>query len=95
VGSEQNALEPSALGAQRQYDLTIEIETLCEAFYYFAWRFREILHDNAFGFRNYTPRGICSVRNDLIEHPKALNPNFSWGATMPEGPFSSTIRDSM
>jgi hypothetical protein len=66
-----------------------EVELLSEAFYYFAWRFRELLTRFP-DFKKFDPRGIREVRHDLLEHPektsKALNPNFMYGHDLPDGP---------
>ena len=66
-----------------------EIEILSEAFYYFAWRLRELLVRLPH-LKKFNPRGIREVRHDLLEHPerksKALNPNFMYGLDVQQGP---------
>ena len=74
--------------AKHQHLAGKEVELLTEAFYYFAWRFRQILKQDLKGaFSNFSPAGIRVVRNQLIEHPTtALASNFLYGADAQEGP---------
>lgn len=69
--------------------LGAEIELLSEAFYYFAWRLRQVLV-NLPEFKKFDPKGIRDVRHDLLDHPekmsRALNPNFMYGHDLPNGP---------
>jgi hypothetical protein len=75
--------------SSKRQRLGAEIELLSEAFYYFAWRFRQVLV-NLPEFRKFDPKGIRDVRHDLLDHPekvsKALNPNFMYGHDLPNGP---------
>ena len=71
--------------ARRQRELGRNVERLSESFYYFAWRFVKILQRVAFS-KKFAPGGVCFVRNDLLEHPKVLNPNFLYGHDVDEGP---------
>jgi hypothetical protein len=54
-------LRPLAFG------IGVLLELHAEAFYFFAWRLRSVLRDIP-GFGNFNPRGVCDVRNALIEH---------------------------
>ena len=60
--------EPPRDLADRERDQAEEIGVLTEAFYYFAWRFRQVIRPLP-GLSRYDPRGIRDVRNQLIEHP--------------------------
>jgi hypothetical protein len=66
--------------------LSAEIELLTEAFYYFAARCGDILSNHLVEFKGFDARGIRTVRNHLLQHPKAgaQNPNFGHG--FPNGP---------
>lgn len=71
--------------AGRLRNYTTEILLLCDAFYYVAFRFTKAMQQ-CDGFKKFVPRGVCAVRNDLLEHPKMLNPNWVFGHTVPLGP---------
>jgi hypothetical protein len=62
-----------------------EIQLLTEAFYYSAFRFRQIARKEL-GWKKFDAQGVRIVRNDLLEHPHETdsNPNFAYG--VPEGP---------
>ena len=66
---------------------------LTEAFYYFAFRFREVVR-RVPGFSKFEAVGIRDVRNHLIEHPektsKVLDGSFKHGGV--EGPVLKPIR---
>ena len=70
-----------------------DVEMLTEAFYYFAFRFREVVRRIP-GFANFDAVGVRDVRNHLIEHPertsKVLGGSFKHGG--PEGPVLKPIR---
>jgi hypothetical protein len=83
----RDTVEQHARYAARQRALGDEIELPSESFYYFAWRFREILYNNLPGFtKRFDPKGVRAVRNDLLEHPKHTIPSFVYGAQRPFGP---------
>ena len=75
--------------AASQHRLGHEIELLCESFYYFAWRLRQVLV-NLPEFDDFHPVGVRDVRYHLLDHPektsRALNPNFMYGHDLPAGP---------
>ena len=55
--------------ASRRKTATIDqLWLMTEAFYYFAFRFRQVLRSA--GFKNFDPVGVREVRNFLIEHPQ-------------------------
>jgi hypothetical protein len=69
---------------ERRRLLQTELTTLCEAFYYLAWRVVDIV--------GFDCRPIRQVRNQLIEHPagadsRAVNWNFVFGLDMEDGPI--------
>ena len=45
-----------------------QLEVHGEAFYYFAFRLRQVLKNGVDGFKNFDPIGVRDVRNHLIEH---------------------------
>ena len=49
--------------------ISLELITFVEAFYYFAWRLREVLRQLP-GLKKFDAPGIRYVRNHLIEHPE-------------------------
>jgi len=64
-----------------------QVELFSEAFYYFAFRFARALDGvDPFPKGFYKRLKLNLVRNHLIEHPTVLDPNFSWGSDMVEGP---------
>jgi hypothetical protein len=74
----------------RREEVTKEILLLVDAFYYFAWRFREILQSNPGlpGLKKFEAIGIRAVRNDLLEHPQnvASNSTYMYGKDLLFGP---------
>ena len=77
---------PMAQGFQNAFDkmgaLQVEIRTLTEAFYYFAWRTHTIVSSLPH-LHSFKCVGVRDVRNHLIEHPEGRNSrvfvqNSSW-----------------
>lgn len=67
-----------------------EIRLNGEAFYYFAWRVKKtlgVLSNEAGLDLRFTPVGVRTVRNQLIEHPDGRNGQYilSWRWACPEG----------
>jgi hypothetical protein len=73
--------EPANRQSNRADD-AVEIMVLCEAFYYFASRFQDILQ-RFDGLRKFKVGAAADVRHHLIEHPekhgKAINFNYAFG----------------
>ena len=76
----------------------VELQTLCESFYYLAWRLIGLLkhHDPFRNLKNACP-GIRMVRNQLLEHPERPDsgvtfPSFSYGSD--NGPRLKVISES-
>jgi hypothetical protein len=46
-----------------------QIRALADAFYYIAWRTREVIRQLP-ELKQFDPKGIRYVRNELIEHPE-------------------------
>lgn len=84
---------PSPVQWHRTSAIGHDVEMLAEAFYYFAWRFREVIRKVP-GFKKFDAVGIRDVRNHLIEHPekqsKVLGGSFKHGGG--EGPVLKPIR---
>lgn len=77
--------------ARRLHNVGTDVEILTEAFYFFAWRFCEVIKSlPGSGFKRFAAIGVRTVRHDLIQHPekqsRALNPNFMWGHDVAVGP---------
>jgi hypothetical protein len=53
----------------RRADLAFEVELFADAFYWIAWRLREIIRRLP-GMHKFDPEGIRSVRNHIVEHPE-------------------------
>ena len=60
----------------RMMAITDEVWLMTEAFYYFAWRFRQVFRDA--GFRNFDPVGVRKVRNQLIRRRRARSSAVHW-----------------
>jgi hypothetical protein len=56
-------IPPEAAQAQDQ------IRTLADAFYYIAWRTRQVIRQLP-GLKEFEAKGVLYVRNHLIEHPE-------------------------
>lgn len=54
---------------KRRVDLAFEAELFTDAFYWIAWRLREVVRRLP-GLKNFDPVGIRTVRNHLLEHPE-------------------------
>lgn len=54
----------------------VEIRVLTEAFYYFAWRIREIARGMP-DLSSFECKGVRTVRNHLIEHPEKTSRVFA------------------
>ncbi len=84
---------PSPEAWHRTSEIGHDVEMLTEAFYYFAFRFREVIRSVP-GFKKFEAVGIRDVRNHLIEHPerqsKVLSGSFQHGGS--EGPVLKPIR---
>jgi hypothetical protein len=78
--------------------LIFEIETLTEAFYYLASRFRTILRKGPFpGLHSFECEGARNVRNHLLEHPEGGNSRIfaqSFGVGGEQGPTLKIERDA-
>jgi hypothetical protein len=55
--------------ARRALALIEETELFAEAFYYFAWRLRQVLRSLP-GFKDFESIGVRNCRNHLVEHPE-------------------------
>ena len=84
---------PSADLWHRTSAIGQDVEMFTEAFYYFAFRFREVVRKVP-GFKKFEAVGIRDVRNHLIEHPekksKVLGGSFQHGGA--EGPVLKPMR---
>lgn len=75
-----NDLAPALLAGLFQPDHMDRMQFFAEAFYYFAWRFSQVIDNNVRlrardgkivrPFKDLDPVGIRQVRNQLIEHPE-------------------------
>ena len=51
---------------------SFEMETLVEAFYYFAFRLRQVIQQLP-DLNNFECKGVRNVRNKLLEHPEGAD----------------------
>lgn len=71
---------------ERDERLRFVMRIMTEAYYYFAFRLRQILRNKThpfFGLSSFESPGVRNVRNHLIEHPEGsssgiFNQTFSW-----------------
>ena len=74
---------------------SFEMETLVEAFYYFAFRLRQVIQQLP-DLNNFECKGVRNVRNKLLEHPEGADSGVihgSFGFGDPEtGPVLKLIR---
>ena len=57
------------------------IEMYTEAFYYIAWRLRQVIRQLP-KFRSFDPRGVRFVRNHMIEHPERHGKDVLWAFSL-------------
>lgn len=85
VQEREVALARAKMGDPESYDLIEEIQTLTEAFYYFAFRTMRMFQElpGAPGLpatRGFDAPGVREVRNWLVEHPEFPGGGFQMGA---------------
>jgi hypothetical protein len=78
-------LARAKMGEHRSYEIVDEIQTLTEAFYYFAFRTMRMFQElpGAPGLpatKGFDAPGVRNVRNWLVEHPENPSRGFQMGA---------------
>ncbi len=58
-------------------EATDSIEMYTEAFYYIAWRLRQVIRSLP-ELKSFDPRGVRFVRNHMIEHPEKHSQDVLW-----------------
>jgi hypothetical protein len=82
--------EPTPAMFHRMSEIGFDIEMLAEAFYYLAFRLRDVVKLLP-GLKKYEAIGVRDVRNHLIAHPKvAVSNSFAHGSS--NGPVLKAIR---